>query len=257
MKLCCKQDERRDAVRAMRGRVGLDYVEVDVAQTTLYVYFLGKLPPELDHEAPDLARYFMVEGGRRIKQIRVTGATPVVNSDERDDYVVLKLNQPGDFSNYWIVLRGIEQVDPRYDRAQFNFKVDCPSPLDCAPACVCVPAQLDEPEINYLAKDYASFRHLMLDRLAVLMPDWTERHAADLGTALIELLAYTGDYLSYYQDAVATEAYLDTARQRISVRSRKTSRVRPASLRTWSARAERARRWRERASARACRRVAR
>ena len=35
---------------------------------------------------------------------------------------------------------------------------------------------------------------------------------------LVELLACTGDYLSYYQDAVATEAYLDTARQRISVR---------------------------------------
>jgi hypothetical protein len=34
----------------------------------------------------------------------------------------------------------------------------------------------------------------------------------------VELLAYAGDYLSYYQDAVATEAYLGTARERISVR---------------------------------------
>ena len=40
----------------------------------------------------------------------------------------------------------------------------------------------------------------------------------DLGVTLVELLAYVGDYLSYYQDAVATEAYLDTARLRISVR---------------------------------------
>jgi hypothetical protein len=32
------------------------------------------------------------------------------------------------------------------------------------------------------------------------------------------LLAYAGDYLSYYQDAVATEAYLGTARERISIR---------------------------------------
>jgi hypothetical protein len=40
----------------------------------------------------------------------------------------------------------------------------------------------------------------------------------DIGIALVELLAYVGDYLSYYQDSVATEAYLDTARQRISVR---------------------------------------
>jgi hypothetical protein len=50
------------------------------------------------------------------------------------------------------------------------------------------------------------------------MPEWKERHAADVGIALVEALAYTGDYLSYYQDAVATEAYLGTARQRISVR---------------------------------------
>jgi len=35
---------------------------------------------------------------------------------------------------------------------------------------------------------------------------------------LVELLAYVGDQLSYYQDAVATEAYLGTARQRISLR---------------------------------------
>lgn len=36
--------------------------------------------------------------------------------------------------------------------------------------------------------------------------------------ALVELLAYTGDQISYQQDAVATEAYLDTARRRVSVR---------------------------------------
>ncbi|KAA3660765.1 MAG: putative baseplate assembly protein, partial [Chloroflexi bacterium] len=80
------------------------------------------------------------------------------------------------------------------------------------------PTDTIEPEINYLAKDYASFRQLLLDRLAVVMPDWQERHVPDLGIMLVELLAYAGDYLSYYQDAVATEAYLGTARQRISVR---------------------------------------
>ncbi len=35
---------------------------------------------------------------------------------------------------------------------------------------------------------------------------------------LVELLAYAGDPLSYFQDAVATEAYLGTARRRASVR---------------------------------------
>lgn len=45
-----------------------------------------------------------------------------------------------------------------------------------------------------------------------------ERNAADLGTTLVELLAHTADRISYQQDAVATEAYLDTARRRVSVR---------------------------------------
>lgn len=49
------------------------------------------------------------------------------------------------------------------------------------------------------------------------MPDWKERHVPDIGIALVEVLAHVGDHLSYYQDAVATEAYLDTARKRISV----------------------------------------
>ncbi|MBX7167963.1 MAG: hypothetical protein K1X74_16635 [Pirellulales bacterium] len=75
-----------------------------------------------------------------------------------------------------------------------------------------------EPQLNYLAKDYASFRQLILDRLAVTMPDWRERHVSDIGVVLAEVFAYVGDRLSYYQDAVATEAYLGTARQRISVR---------------------------------------
>ncbi len=74
------------------------------------------------------------------------------------------------------------------------------------------------PDIDYLAKDYASFRRLLLDRLAQLIPDWKEQHIPDIGILLVELMAYVGDHLSYYQDAVATEAYLGTARQRTSVR---------------------------------------
>ena len=109
-------------------------------------------------------------------------------------------------------------IDSHYDHADFSFKVNCPSDLDCALPVNCPPPALDEPDINYLAKDYASFRQLMLDRLALIMPDWQERHVPDLGIMLVEVLAYVGDHLSYYQDAVATEAYLDTARQRISVR---------------------------------------
>ena len=58
----------------------------------------------------------------------------------------------------------------------------------------------------------------MLERMSLLAPGWTERLPADVGVTLVELLAYVADELSYRQDAVATEAYLDTARSRISLR---------------------------------------
>ena len=70
--------------------------------------------------------------------------------------------------------------------------------------------------VDYLVKDYAGFRRLILDRLAQAMPGWQERSPADVGVVLAELLAHAADTLSYYQDAVATEAYLGTARKRVS-----------------------------------------
>jgi hypothetical protein len=74
------------------------------------------------------------------------------------------------------------------------------------------------PHIDYLARDFAGFRQLLLDHLSVLTPGWEERSAADQGNALIDLLAYAADYMSYYQDAAATEMYLGTARLRRSAR---------------------------------------
>ncbi|MDD5632319.1 MAG: hypothetical protein PHI13_09890, partial [Methylococcales bacterium] len=225
MELCCQQDSRRDWVRKKAGWNGLDYLEVVLDKppfigATLLVYFLGKLPPEFSIEEQDLRQYVLLEGGRRIQNIRIVSVEAVVepSDSEKDDVLLVHLDKGGDFSTYTLRLVGVENIDKRYDHLDFSFKIDCPSDLDCVPPCACEPPILIEPDINYLAKDYASFRQLILDRLAVVMPGWQERHVPDLGIALVELLAYTGDYLSYYQDAVATEAYLETARQRVSIR---------------------------------------
>lgn len=219
MSTCCNHENRRDAVRALEGWNGIDYVEVAPDQRSLLVYFLGKLPPELQTNQPGIEQYIAVEGGERIRDIRAMDVDPIVADDpEKDDYLFVELDRAGDFSTYTLRLQGIERVDPRYESAQFSFKIDCPSDLDCATPCGCAPEAPVDPELNYLAKDYASFRQLILDRMALNVPGWTERHVPDLGVALVEALAYEGDLLSYYQDAVATEAYLNTARQRISVR---------------------------------------
>ncbi len=214
--LTCRHDARRAAVRAADFN-GLDYLEVSEDQREVTVYFLGHAPEGLT------PRNIRITGGPRAQVVHVTDLRVCPQTDpERDNCVVVTVDQPGDFSTYRLCLVDLPETlrfDPRYLCLSFSFKAACPSDLDCKDTTDCPPEpRAPAPEIDYLAKDYASFRRLILDRLAVTMPEWNERHVPDIGITLVELLAYVGDHLSYEQDAVATEAYLDTARQRISVR---------------------------------------
>ncbi|MFO0943663.1 MAG: hypothetical protein U0930_23250 [Pirellulales bacterium] len=114
-------------------------------------------------------------------------------------------------------------IDPFFKSLRFKFEHHEPAQTDCkdsSTSCASSASVQDQSsvDINYLAKDYATFRQLILDRLSVTMPDWKERCPADIGIMLVEILAYAADHLSYYQDAVATEAYLGTARLRSSLR---------------------------------------
>jgi hypothetical protein len=218
--LVCDRALRRQKIRESYLN-GIDYV--DVVGKHLCVHFLTGIP-----EGLTIANA-LIEGGRRVRNIKVTALDRDPTDDQYGESCLgIEVDREGDFSTY--TLRLVETnddgtptstplavLDPRYAAVPFTFKIDCPADIDCQPAECVVPSR-PEPDINYLAKDYATFRQLILDRAALLMPDWRERHVPDLGIALVELLAYTGDYLSYYQDAVATEQYLDTARLRISVR---------------------------------------
>ncbi|HNF99959.1 MAG TPA: hypothetical protein PK493_21860, partial [Pseudomonadota bacterium] len=61
----------------------------------------------------------------------------------------------------------------------------------------------DTPDIDYLSRDFASFRRQMLDRLATISPGTASGHPADMGTVLVEVLSQAADELSMFQDAVA------------------------------------------------------
>ncbi|MFF4564926.1 putative baseplate assembly protein [Streptomyces sp. NPDC001435] len=214
---------RRAKVRAAQLN-GVDAVEVSDDGLLLTVTFLGKAPHGL---GPENVR---IDGGRRI-----TGITAVDVSVEReedpelDDRLYVTLDRAGDTSRYRLSLvepdpygrpgtepfRGFDQ---RYHSAEFAFRPDCPTPFDCTDDHEPESAFPATPVVDYTARDYDTIRKLLLDRLALTTPDWVERNPADLGVTLVELLAHTGDQISYQQDAVATEAYLDTARRRVSVR---------------------------------------
>jgi Baseplate J-like protein len=224
---CCDKN-RRDAVANHPTLNGIDFVEIldleaiddSHRQRFIYVNLLKDLTTNFS------ADNVQIEGGERIRNIRVLGVNKVDKDGNPDSKIIeVEVNQPGDFSSYTLrLIRGEqdfeppEDFDPLLSEVEFSFKVECPNDFDCEPERECPPERKPEPQINYLAKDYSSFRRLILDRMALLMPQWRESNPADLGMALVELLAYVGDHLSYQQDAVATEAYLGTARRRISVR---------------------------------------
>jgi len=240
---CCDDTKRRNAIKAHPTLNGIDFLEVlddhndpfSERQRTLFVHFIQK---DTVAGRQSLATLFsnlkpenvIIEGGQRIKDIFVTSisssaSSPPASPPEASNVLTVKVSKAGDFSPY--TLRFIkdkdlsqppDNLDPILSAVSFSFKVACPTPFDCQIPRVCRDDPTTPPEIDYLAKDYASFRQLMLDRLAVLTPGWTERKAADLGVTLVELMAYVSDYLSHQQDAVATERYLGTARRRASVR---------------------------------------
>lgn len=208
--MICDDLARLEAVLTHPTLNGIDYVEVPKDdQQNIRVYFIKP------NEIPDLTPgQVKIEGGVRIKTIRVE-KTPIVTNG--DTYLNVHVDKAGDFSTYILNIDSSE-VDIAFSRHPFSFKAGCPSDLDCHKKLVCPTEPGKEPVIDYLAKDYASFRRALLDLIPTRVPDWLERHEAGLGITLVELLAYTADQLSYYQDAVANEAYLETARQRESVK---------------------------------------
>lgn len=144
--------------------------------------------------------------------------------DSPTEWIIALVDVRGDFSRYTLRVRlgpGSEQppagFDRRLDRVELSVKVDCPNDFDCRDEAESATVA-SEPELDYLARDFSSFRRLMFDRMALLLPSEPSREPALLQTALVELLAHAADELAYFQDAVATEAHLGTARLRSSVR---------------------------------------
>lgn len=243
---CC-DELRRNAVAAHATLNGIDYLEVldndapdgnlpngSPRQRTLLLRLLKAPLPALAKEN------LRIEGGERVRNIRIVWVAmadnppPQVTAAEQtfftalpqaDQVLLVRTDNYGDYSPYRLILQRAaddphppKNFDPRLAEIAFSFKVECPSDFDCKPQRLCEVANPLGPDINYLAKDYAGFRRLILDRISLLVPNWRERSAADLGVTLTELIAYAGDHLSYWQDAVATEAYLHTARRRTSLR---------------------------------------
>jgi hypothetical protein len=241
---CCT-DHRRATLQTTPDLNGIDFLEIDnlkpgeldadeaaeyaslpvkqrdrlLWQRKLTVTFVNALTAA--QKAVLTADHLRITGGERPDSRNIALAVMTTAAD----YIVLKASRSGDFSIYRLSLVTAQLdptppagFDPLLSAVDFSFKVDCPTDFDCLPRHVCPPEVRPAIDLDYLARDYATFRRLLLDRIGASDPAWHERHAPDVGIALVELMAYVGDYLAYRQDAVATEAYLGTARRRISVK---------------------------------------
>ena len=214
-----------DPRERLKEILGIEYVDFDPedSQRELKVYLF--VFQELSHEE------FVLES--LSPGVEPPQQTPSPEHVEAEKYIKLVFRTDFPIGRYRISIRptsgrGRYPLDPI--TGSFEFVVgqsedpiarreSCSSRVS-APVGLAQPVgfQSEDPDIPYIAKDYESFRRLILNRLSTIMPDWQEKTPADLGMVLVELLAAVGNKLSYRQDAVATEAYLGTARLRTSVR---------------------------------------
>lgn len=216
---------RRAAVRGRPDLNGLDYLEVGADPRRLDVRFVNPLG-----DAALAPHNLRVDGGERIRGLRVLAARRDPDDPRR---LLVEVDRAGDFSPYLLRLVTAADndepppgVDPCLAALPIAFRVasdalggafhDDPGGGDEPPVDDAPPPRA--PPIDYLARDYEAVRRHLLARLAAQVPDLDLTSPVDLGVTLVELLAHAADQLAYRQDAIAGEAYLATARRRVSLR---------------------------------------
>ncbi|HMH23942.1 MAG TPA: hypothetical protein VK563_19285 [Puia sp.] len=213
-------DRIADLLASTQTRVtGIDFIYVYPNQQDLDVYFLRKVDT-LDSPMPGTLSaddILIYSTGGELPKIAVS---PTLNWTTLNGQSVLQLHamQAGDFALYKFKIEDA-RLDPYYNDISFSFKANCPSDLDCKPpAHECPPDDLPDFPIDYLARDFWSYRAALLDFASLRYPGWADRLEADAGVMMAELMSAVGDEMSYYQDRVSREAYLETATQRRSIR---------------------------------------
>lgn len=222
-------DRARDLALSGHNGMRLVYVTLAAAAKPAFAWLdlefhnangLAALPP--------LAA-FRVEGGVRLRagslpgQVQVTEVHP--HPDGRPEALRLKLAPVGDYSSYVLSTTAVGlappadalpgAMDPLFNRLPFKFRPGCFN-LDCAPTWAAATPPAPAPAIDYLARDYDSFRHVLMTAMAERVPGWAATSEADLDQVLIDLIAAQADELADHHDRVIAERAITTARKRVS-----------------------------------------
>lgn len=239
----------QDRITALRARAedftGIDFVQVvdSCEQTVLRIYFLTD-PRDLRPPFEDLGLADVVAEPLTLPDLSILsadGGAPDVElvpcpaaegevlppptgirwgQDDLVDrrYLEICTAEPGTFTDYRLAIDD-PRLDGAFNSVRFSFKAGCDRGLDCKPPDNPCP---DEPPvdatIDYLARDFTSFRNALLDFAAQRYPNWQLPTESDQAVMLLEVMAALGDEFSYIQDRHNREAYLETATERRSLR---------------------------------------
>ena len=160
---------------------------------------------------------FPISGGTRLPAGSGPGRVQVteVAADADPSVLLLTVAPIGDYSTYTLGIE-FDLIDPLFSTIGFRFRPGCFT-TECDPEWCEGPATEPAPAIDYLARDFDSFKHTLIAAMIDRVPGWRPTSEADLDETLIELLSASADELADLQDRVMSEAYLGTARKRVSL----------------------------------------
>ena len=220
-------EDRLPLLQSHGTLVGIDFVRVETStQRTLWVFFLGA---DAAVSAAASAAAFTGTGDITIVSTSADSSVPTVEvtglfwepaATFGRAALRVETATPGDFSIYRLSLpEDPALVDPYFGSVAFTFKAGCESRLDCQPPQTgCAAEEGPDVPVDYMARDWRSYRQALLEMVSLRHPHWKDRLEADLGMMMLESMAALADEMTYTQDRFAREAHLETASQRRSVR---------------------------------------
>jgi len=160
---------------------------------------------------------FPISGGHRVVAGPLAGQvqTVAVSGNAADNFMELTVEPVGDYSVYTLHIEH-PNIDPLFSSIPFKFRPGCFN-ADCSPDWDPAPPAPTNPAIDYLNKDYESFRHTLIAAMIERVPGWRATSEADLDQVLIDLFSAAADELSDFQDRTVQEGYISTARRRVSL----------------------------------------
>ena len=222
------EDRARDLATKGLNAFRLAYVTLDVAPKPGFAWLdvefwndnaLAPLPPREAFRVQGAERQ---RAGNPARAVEVMQVLPGMGGSHT---LRLKIAPVGDYSTYLLSTTALGlsvpdnalplAMDPLLNALPFKFRPGCFN-LNCTPAEKFRPAPL-EPEIDYLARDYDSFRHVLMAAMMRRVPGWSPTSEADLDQVLIDLIAADADEQADYHDRVLNERSLATARKRVSL----------------------------------------